>query len=401
MGHPTVVREAPRDSGTTIDLLRLRRGTVERAADLVAVEEPLEIRLNGWRWMVTMRTPGDDGDLIVGLLASEGAIGSAAEVETILFRRHPDAPELANVADVTLTRALGELQTRLTRHQSLASSSCGLCGASAIAAILADYPPLPPGPRVASSVLARLPERLAEAQPVFHATGGLHAAALFDGEGVLLAAREDIGRHNATDKVLGWRLRAAEDEASGSGETGETASGRGVRESVASILLVSGRASFEIVQKALAARIPIVAAVSAPSSLAVALARDAGLTLAGFVRDGQLNIYADRDRIVTETGASIVAEATPRMSGPTATDPLDEDADALEFIPRGVRTALDTVARKISLADWQALTLPERRHLVALAESAGAAEFARYLDERVSARTGRAPRPLPAATKTP
>src|SRR5262245_52462226 len=295
MSHPIIVREPGRDAGAAVDLLRVSDGAALAASDTLAVEEPLEIRLNGWRWMVTMRTPGDDADLIVGLLASEGVIANAAEVESILFTRHPDEPELANVADARLAHPLGELQVRLTRHQSLTSSSCGLCGASAIEAILVSHAPLAAGPGVQAGVLACLPERLATAQPLFRTTGGLHAAALFDSEGALLAAREDIGRHNATDKVLGWRLRAMGD--------------------AAAILLVSGRASFEIVQKALAARIPIVAAVSAPSSLAVALAREAGLTLAAFVREGQFNLYAAPERVVTAMA--------------------DED---LEFIPRGVRT---------------------------------------------------------------
>lgn len=372
MSHPTVVREPARDVGAAIDLLRVTAGAIERATDTLAVEEPLEIRLNGWRWMVTMRTPGDDTDLIVGLLASEGVIASAAEVETILFTRHPDEPELANVADAHLTHPLGALQARLTRHQSLTSSSCGLCGASAIAAILTRHPSLPPGPRVDGAVLARLPERLTEAQPGFRTTGGLHAAALFDGDGTLLVAREDIGRHNATDKALGWRLRATPAAAAAAPAP---AAGPAAAAAPAAILLVSGRASFEIVQKALAARIPIVAAVSAPSSLAVTLARQAGLTLAAFVRGGQFNLYAGSDRVIA----------------------ANDDA-VLELIPRHVRAALDAAARKISLADWQALTLAERRQLVGLAAGdppgGRPAEFARYLDDRVVARTGRAPRSL-------
>jgi FdhD protein len=281
MASPTVVREPARAAGSDVDLLRIRDGAAERLRDELAVEEPLEIRLNGWRWTVTMRTPGDDADLVLGLLASEGVIARAAEVEALLFTRHPEEPDLANVVDATLARPLGELQAGLARNQVLTTSSCGLCGKSAVEALRSRRTPLAAGPNVAAAVLAGLPDRLATAQPVFHATGGLHAAALFDAAGTLLAAREDVGRHNATDKVLGWRLRA------------------GVAS--AAVLLVSGRASFEIVQKAMVAGIPIVAAVSAPSNLAVALARDAGMTLVGFVRDGNLNVYAGAERVGAHT----------------------------------------------------------------------------------------------------
>jgi FdhD protein len=370
MPSPIIVREPARATGADVELLRVRDGVREGARDLVAVEEPLEIRLNGWRWTVTMRTPGDDADLVVGLLASEGVIAHAGEVEALLFTRHPEEPDLANVADATLGRPLAELQARLARHQVLMTSSCGLCGKSTVEALLTRRQALPAGPVVDAGMLAALPERLAAAQPVFRATGGLHAAALFDAAGSLLAAREDVGRHNATDKVLGWRLRA-----------GATARD-------AAILLVSGRASFEIVQKAMLAGIPIVAAVSAPSSLAVTLAREARMTLVGFVRGGSLNVYAGPER---------VAAARPNGDD-AATDPL-------EFIPRIVRDALDRGGAKISLRDWQALERPERECLIALAhevaaEAGGtstdgaAARFAAYLHGRILARTGHAPRPL-------
>ncbi len=315
MSGPTVVREPARDTGAAVDLQRVTGDAIESATDTVAVEEPLEIRLNGWRWMVTMRTPGDDADLIVGLLASEGVITSAAEVEAILFTRHPDEPELANVADVAAHTPARRAASAAHPHQSFTSSSCGLCGASAIEAILAHRPPVPPGPGVAAGMLAELPERLVAGQPLFRKTGGLHAAALFDSEGTLLVAREDIGRHNATDKALGWRLRAAQ------AATAATPAGAGAPAETAAILLVSGRASFEIVQKALAGRIPIVAAVSAPSNLAVTLARQAGLTLAGFVREGRFNLYAGGDRVVTAVDdAALDAHSTrgtdrPRRGG--------------------------------------------------------------------------------------
>jgi FdhD protein len=307
MVRPIVVREAAPAGGAAIDLLRVAAGRAEATTDVLAVEEPLEIRLDGWRWLVTMRTPGDDADLILGLLASEGAIVSANEVEAILFSRHPDEPDLANLADVRLARPLGALRERLARAQALVSASCGLCGAASVEAILARRPRPSPPPRVDAAVLAAVPARMAEAQPVFRATGGLHAAALFTARGARLAAREDIGRHNATDKALGWRLRA--------GDAGARAA----------ILAVSGRASFEIVQKAVAAAIPIVVAVSAPSSLAVALAREAGMVLAGFARGGSLNLYAGAAHV---TGAARVS-AAPAVAETSRVSPPGRDAGAV------------------------------------------------------------------------
>jgi FdhD protein len=361
MSKPTIVREPARAAGIEVDIERAAHGTSTPARDLVAVEEPLEIRLNGWRWLVTMRTPGDDGDLIVGLLASEGVIARAADVESIVFTRHPEEPDLANVADVQLPQPLDDLQRRLARHQVMAGTSCGLCGKSAVEALLTHQPPLPDGPTLEAALFARVPELLAGAQPVFRATGGLHAAALLDGTGTLLVAREDVGRHNAVDKVLGWRLRAGD------------ASAR--------LLVVSGRASFEIVQKAHAAGVPAIAAVSAPSSLAVTLARDANLTLAGFVRDGGYNVYAGAARLRPAPDAS---EAS-RIPGP--------DDEPLAFIPTVVRRALDGVACKISLADWRALTLAERERLVALA-TGPLQGFADRLTTDILARTGQPPRQL-------
>ena len=358
---PTIVREPARAPGLEVAIDRAAGGTTTAARDLVAVEEPLEIRLNGWRWLVTMRTPGDDGDLIIGLLASEGVIERAADVESIVFTRHPEEPDLANVADVRLGRAIEDLQARLARHQTMAVTSCGLCGKSAVEALLANRPALPPGPVLDVALLAKIPALLAGAQPVFRTTGGLHAAALLDGAGTLLVAREDVGRHNAVDKVLGWRLRAADTSAR--------------------VLVVSGRASFEIVQKAHAAAVPAVAAVSAPSSLAVTLARDANLTLAGFVRDGGYNVYTGAERLRP-------AQAIPGSRVPTATD------EPLWFIPTEVRHALDTVGRKISLDEWRLLPLVERERLVALA-AGPPRPFLDALTAAVVARTGHPPRMLP------
>jgi FdhD protein len=363
MRTPTIARETAAASDVAADVVRVAAGDATPARDVLAVEEPLEIHLNGWRWLVTMRTPGADADLVLGMLASEAVITAAADVDSIVFRRHPDEPDVANVADVQLAQPVAELQRRLARNAALAASSCGLCGASSVAAILKDRAPLPPGPAVAARTIAELPARLAPAQPSFTTTGGLHAAGLFDVDGTLRAAREDIGRHNAVDKVIGWRLRDGG--------------------AMPPILLVSGRASFEIVQKALVAGIPIVAAVSAPSSLAVALACDAGMTLAGFVRDGGYNVYAGAERLDAAGRSRADADA-------------DAGGDPLAFIPRAVRDALDEVGYKISLVDWRALTRPERTRLVTLSEHAERADFAAYLVDRITARTGRPPRPLAA-----
>jgi FdhD protein len=373
MTAPIIAREASSEPTTLAEVRRIVPGTptVASTRDVLAVEEPLEIHLNGWRWLVTMRTPGADADLVLGMLASEGVIATAAEVESLVFRRHPDEPDLANVVDVRLDRSPDELAARLARNSALASTSCGLCGASSVAAVLRERPAVAAGPRIPASVVAALPSRLAAAQPVFDATGGLHAAALCAGDGTLLASREDVGRHNAVDKVIGWRLRSQATRLQG--DTRPTTP----------ILLVSGRASFEIVQKAHAAAIPIVASVSAPSSLAVRLAEDAGMTLAGFVRDGGFNIYAGHARIVDD-------HAEPSFDR----DPDAAGADPLDFMSRDLRTALDETQRKISLRDWRALTRSERTRLETLAQHASREDFAAYLVDRVTARTGSAPRVL-------
>jgi FdhD protein len=359
MPGPTIVREATTPAEASAKVLRVTAGTSAVATDELAIEEPLEINVNGWRWLVTMRTPGADADLVLGMLASEGVLRDVGEVESLVFRRHPEEPDLANVVDVQLGASLGAIQERLARNHAIASTSCGLCGASSIAAVLRQRERLAPGPEIDARVIPELPARLAAAQPGFQATGGLHAAGLFDAAGTLLAAHEDVGRHNAVDKVIGWSVRAGLPSPP--------------------LLLVSGRASFEIVQKALAASIPIVAAVSAPSSLAVDLARDAEMTLVGFVRDGGYNVYTGAERL--------------RMQADDR-DPSQTD-DPLAFIPRPLRGALDEIGRKISLADWRALTRRERARLVTLCEHARRDDFAAYLVDRVRARTGAAPRELP------
>jgi len=235
--------------------------------DLVVVEEPLEIRVGDRPLSVTMRTPGDDFDLAVGFLFTEGLLRDPAEIESI---RHWGSPNVVRVA-VSVPLDLSKVQ----RH-FYATSSCGICGKASIDAIRVQAPPIESAARIDSDVLARLPDALRTTQPAFDATGAIHAAAAFTAGGMLVRAREDVGRHNAVDKVIGSLFL------------------EGRR---AEVLVVSGRAGFEIVQKAVVAAIPIVVAVGAPSSLAVDLARESGQTLAGFVREGRFNVYSGGERI--------------------------------------------------------------------------------------------------------
>jgi FdhD protein len=240
------------------------------ADDPVAREEPLEIRIAGVPIAVTMRTPGHDEELVRGFLVTERVVDDPGQIASV--RPCSDAAE-GNVVQVVLKVPVDLARLRRNFY---ASSSCGVCGKATLAGAMACAAPLPDGPSVDASVLYALPARLRAAQEVFAATGGLHAAGLFDAGGAPLAVREDIGRHNAVDKVVGW--------AAASGARG-------------TLLMVSGRISFEIAQKALAARIPIVAAVSAPSSLAVDLGARANLTLIGFLRGERLCVYSGRERI--------------------------------------------------------------------------------------------------------
>ena len=243
--------------------------------DMLAVEEPLEIRIGGVAISITMRTPGHDLDLAAGFLLTEGIVEAADEIVSL------HSGESGNSVLVELKKDLGPESERYRRN-FYATSSCGICGKASIAAIeTLPRRPMPTGsPRVQPATIHRLPDMLREAQPVFERTGGLHAAALFSADGHLLALREDIGRHNALDKLIGHALRQAPallDD---------------------SLVLVSGRAGFELVQKCVMAGIPILAAVGAPSSLAVETARRFGLTLAGFVRGNKFNIYSGRERIL-------------------------------------------------------------------------------------------------------
>ena len=254
-------------------------------ADFLAVEEPLGIRVDGTALTMTMRTPGDDIELAAGFLVSEAVVRSPADIAAIKLCDgascgHGDHQDLGNIADVSL--APGVLVTAGARRNFMTTSACGVCGKASIEDIsAAPHAALSEDrTRFSPAVLASLPDRLREAQRVFSRTGGLHAAGLFTAAGEVVAVREDVGRHNAVDKIVGWAL--LEDRLPLSGRA----------------LLVSGRASFELVQKAVLAGIPLLAAVSAPSSLAVSLAEQAGLTLVGFLRGQSMNVYTGADRLI-------------------------------------------------------------------------------------------------------
>jgi FdhD protein len=244
--------------------------------DEVAVEEPLEIRVEGRSVAVVMRTPGHDEELAAGFLVSEGVVQKARDVLEI--SQCPVTTESrGNVVDVLLGGAVVNWES-LTRHV-FSASSCGLCGKTSLEAVFQRFPPVTATWEVEAGLLTALPERLRAAQETFATTGGLHACAVFDLEGNLVVVREDVGRHNALDKVLGWAL---------------------LRDALPldrHLLLLSGRVSFEMMQKALAAGLPLVAAISAPSSLAVAFAEESGQTLAGFVRGSGMNLYAHPSRV--------------------------------------------------------------------------------------------------------
>lgn len=351
-------------------IFRFENGALAGREDRVSVEEPLEIRVGATTLAVTMRTPGHDFELAAGWLVSEGIVRRPEEIVRIEHcRQVRSAEEEGNVVLVRTTEPAGAHVER-ARRMLVTSSSCGLCGKGSIESIRGEFPSPDPRARFDASVLLGLPGTLRTRQASFAETGGLHAAGIFTLSGELVVCREDIGRHNAVDKAIGALFRQ------GRLPLSET------------ILLVSGRASFEIVQKALAAAIPIVAAVSAPSSLAVMLAEDAGMTLAGFVRGGACNLYAGHDRVRGAAGAREAANVA------LGRDPDAPDADPLDFMARPLRAALDEAGYKISLADWRALTRNERRRLVTLVEHASREDFATYLVDRITARTGTPPRGL-------
>ena len=272
MGRVTARRRASHlDSGRSTD-----------RAETLAVEEPLEIRVNGAPVTVTMRTPGSDVELAQGFLLTEGLITARDDVTTIRYcdGEDPDGLNTYNVLDVTLGPDVPAPEVDITRN-FYSTSSCGVCGKASMEAVRLSsrHAPGDDPATVPAATLTGMPSKLRAAQKVFAATGGLHGAALFDTGGELLAVREDIGRHNAVDKVIGWALESGRVPLTGT------------------VLLVSGRASFELVQKAVMAGIPIMAAVSAPSSLAVDLAAQSGLTLVAFLRGDSMNVYSRGDRI--------------------------------------------------------------------------------------------------------
>lgn len=290
-------------SGRPVTVTQVRPGGCAPQPDRVAIEEPLEIRLHGRPFVVAMRTPGADRELAAGFLLSERVIQSADDLGTIeyctdlrrstfdvrrwSFENHEPRTtnherSLSNVVNVTLAGDAADRLERVLaeRRNVTTSSSCGLCGRQTLDSLAVDVPPIDTNLTIRSSLVLNLPKELRGSQTVFDETGGLHAAGLFSPDGALIAAAEDVGRHNAVDKVVGRMLMSERLPLTDH------------------VLCVSGRTSFEILQKALFAGIPIVAAVSAPSSLAIELAERFGITLIGFVRDETFNIYAHADRVI-------------------------------------------------------------------------------------------------------
>lgn len=263
-------------------MVSLRDGARRIRPDTLVAEEPLEIRLDGRPLTITMRTPGDDFDLAAGFLVSEGVVHRTEEIVSIRYcaGATDDGANTYNVLDVALAPGVALPENSLQRN-FYTTSSCGVCGKASLDAVrtVASWPVRDDPAVLEPQLLTALPDRLRAAQRVFDRTGGLHASGLFGLDGALRCVREDVGRHNAVDKVVGWALRSGQLPLSGS------------------VLVVSGRASFELVQKAVMAGIPMLAAVSAPSSLAVDLAAESGLTLVGFLRGSSMNVYAGAHRL--------------------------------------------------------------------------------------------------------
>jgi FdhD protein len=263
-------------------MTRVSDGAPTLKTDTLVAEEPLEIRLGGRPLTITMRTPGDDFELAAGFLVGEGVVARAEEIRSIVYcaGATDDGVNTYNIVDVVL--ADGVVLPDLTLERNFyTTSSCGLCGKASLDAVrmVARWSVREDPLRLDPATIATLPDRLRAAQRVFERTGGLHAAGLFDAGGELLCVREDVGRHNAVDKLVGWALQ------------------RDLLPLTGATLLVSGRASFELAQKAVMAGIPAMAAVSAPSSLAVELAAETGLTLIGFLRGTTMNVYAGAERL--------------------------------------------------------------------------------------------------------
>ena len=259
-------------------IVAVRDGAATSRVDDLAGEEPMEIRVDGQAVAVTMRTPGDDFDLALGFALTEGLLDGPDDIAAARYCVSDPAEQQYNVVDVQRRRP-GPIDERLRRNV-YTSSSCGLCGTASIEAVRKTAADVAADElAIAATVVAALPDRLRDAQRVFERTGGLHAAGLFSADGELRCVREDVGRHNAVDKVVGWAAREGQLPLRGS------------------VLAVSGRIAFEIVQKALVAGVPMVAAISAPTALAVSLAEDSGMTLVGFVREGGMNIYSHPHRV--------------------------------------------------------------------------------------------------------
>jgi len=258
-------------------IVRWEAGVVRNDTDELAEEEPLEIRVRGRAISVTMRTPGHDDELAAGFLRTEGIIRQASDIGKI---EPCERNEFGNVINVQLAPEVPVDFSQLTRHV-FASSSCGLCGKATIDSIRTRFPPIEnESLKIRAAVLTTMPDEMRKAQSTFDRTGGLHAAAIFSPEGKLIVLREDVGRHNAVDKVIGHALM------------------HGLMPLAENVLLVSGRTSFEIIQKALAGRIPLIAAISAPSSLAVRFAAENNQTLIGFLRSNRMNIYTAPERVL-------------------------------------------------------------------------------------------------------
>ncbi len=268
--------ETPHRSAELTQVTEWEDGKLRPGSDYLAAEEPLQILAGGQPLVVTMRTPGNDVELAAGFLWTEGLIESRDQIIEFSDQKRGSG-QTKNVIDVKLRD--GAIEREQLQRNFFSNSSCGICGKASIDAVRArGLRPVDSGFRMDAETLCALPAKLRERQPVFERTGGLHAAALFDATGELLALREDVGRHNAVDKIVGWALL------------------QGLLPLANQVLLVSGRGGFEIVQKAIAAGVPMVASVSAPSSLAVQLAREFGLTLIGFLRGRRFVVYSGASR---------------------------------------------------------------------------------------------------------
>ncbi|CAN5819518.1 formate dehydrogenase accessory sulfurtransferase FdhD [soil metagenome] len=278
-----------RGSKTKTRIRTFEAGRSRLKSDVLATEEPMEIRLvtaDETRTVaITMRTPGKDFELAAGFLYGEGIVSSPEEIRKISYcvDRDVDTDQQYNIVNVEVAGGSREYDLPSLERHFYTTSACGVCGKASLEQLeIRGCPVIPPGPEVSPEAIYGLPDKLREAQGLFDATGGLHAAALFDSNGELIALREDVGRHNATDKLIGWALLEGKTPLS------------------EHVVMVSGRSSFEILQKCLSAGVPVVCAISAPSSLAVDVAREFGMTLVGFLRGERFNVYSGDERIAAD-----------------------------------------------------------------------------------------------------